>query len=251
MIQLLLIVIYISFISLGLPDGLLGAGWPSMYPQMDVPVSYSGIVFFIICMGTVISSLQSDRLTRSFGTGRVTAMSVGLTAAALLGFAASRHFWQLCLWAIPYGLGAGSVDASLNNYVALNYKSRHMSWLHCMWGIGASVGPYIMSAVLTGGSPWHRSYLLVGIVQLVRHIRYRKNDDYREKVDVAVNDERNRFLTGKAWAWAGYLFVLVCGVATIALKIAGQDQWSLAASYALCLLLVLYWGAYLVLKRKY
>ena len=167
MIQLLLIVIYISFISLGLPDGLLGAGWPSMYPQMDVPVSYSGIVFFIICMGTVISSLQSDRLTRSFGTGRVTAMSVGLTAAALLGFAASRHFWQLCLWAIPYGLGAGSVDASLNNYVALNYKSRHMSWLHCMWGIGASVGPYIMSAVLTGDSPWHRSYLLVGIVQLV------------------------------------------------------------------------------------
>ena len=91
----------------------------------------------------------------------------------------------------------------------------------------------------------------VGIVQMVRHIRYRKNDDYREKVDVAVNDERNRFLTGKAWAWAGYLFVLVSGVATIALKVMGLDQWSLAASYALCLLLVLYWGSYLVLKRKY
>ena len=91
----------------------------------------------------------------------------------------------------------------------------------------------------------------VGIAQLIRHIRYRKNDDYREKVDVETNDERNRFLTGKAWAWAGYLFVMVSGVATIALKVMGQDQWSLAASYALCLLLVLYWGSYLVLKRKY
>lgn len=91
----------------------------------------------------------------------------------------------------------------------------------------------------------------VGIAQLIRHIRYRKNEEYREKVDVETNDERNRFLAGKAWAWAGYLFVLVSGVATIALKVLGQDQWSLAASCALCLLLVLYWGAYLVLKRRY
>ena len=167
MVHLLLVVIYISFISLGLPDGLLGAGWPTMYPQFGVPVSYSGIVFFIICMGTVVSSLQSDRLTRRFGTGRVTAASVGLTAIALLGFSFSTAFWQLCLLAIPYGLGAGSVDASLNNYVALHYKSRHMSWLHCMWGVGASIGPYIMSAVLTGGQPWNNGYLYVGIVQLV------------------------------------------------------------------------------------
>lgn len=93
--------------------------------------------------------------------------------------------------------------------------------------------------------------LMAGVIQLIRHIRYRKNEDYREKVDVANSDERNRFLTGKAWAWAGYLFVLISGVATIALKVLGQDQWSLAASYALCLLLVLYWGSYLVLKRKY
>ena len=166
MIQLLLAIIYISFISLGLPDGLLGAGWPSIYPQFDVPVSYSGIIFLIICMGTVISSLQSDRLTRRFGTGKVTAFSVGLTALALLGFSVSTAFWQLCLIAIPYGLGAGSVDASLNNYVALHYQSRHMSWLHCMWGIGASIGPYIMSAVLTGGQPWTNGYLYVGIIQV-------------------------------------------------------------------------------------
>ncbi len=167
MFQLLLVVIYLSFVSLGLPDGLLGAGWPSMYPQFQVPVSYSGIVYLIICVGTVVSSLQSDRLTRRFGTGRVTAMSVAMTAAALLGFSFSSSFWQLCLWAIPYGLGAGSVDASLNNYVALHYKSRHMSWLHCMWGVGASIGPYIMGAVLTGGQIWNRGYLYVGIIQVV------------------------------------------------------------------------------------
>lgn len=166
MFHLLLIIIYISFISLGLPDGLLGAGWPSMYPQFDVPVSFSGIIFLIICVGTVVSSLQCDRLTRRFGTGKVTAFSVGLTAAALLGFAFSNAFWQLCLWAIPYGLGAGSVDASLNNYVAVHYKSRHMSWLHGMWGLGASIGPYIMGAVLTGGKPWSDGYLYVGLIQL-------------------------------------------------------------------------------------
>lgn len=166
MVHLLLIIIYISFISLGLPDGLLGAGWPTMYPQFEVPVSYSGIIFLIICVGTVVSSLQCDRITRRLGTGKVTAISVGMTALALLGFAFSNAFWQLCLWAIPYGLGAGSVDASLNNYVALHYKSRHMSWLHGMWGLGASIGPYIMGAVLTGGQPWNKGYLYVGLIQL-------------------------------------------------------------------------------------
>ena len=167
MIQLLLVFIYLSFVSLGLPDGLLGAGWPTMYPQMQVPMSYSGIIFFLICICTAFSSLLSDRLTRRFGTGKVTAMSVAMTAVSLIGFSTCRQFWQLCLWSFPYGFGAGSVDASLNNYVALHYKSRHMSWLHCMWGIGASVGPYIMSAVLTGGDPWHRGYLYVGLLQVV------------------------------------------------------------------------------------
>jgi len=167
MFHLLLVVIYLSFISLGLPDGLLGAAWPTMYPQMQVPVSWSGIVFIIISVGTVVSSLLSDRLTRKFGTGKVTAISVAMTAAAMLGFSVSRSFWMLCLWAIPYGLGAGSVDSSLNGYVALHYESRHMSWLHCMWGIGATTGPYIMGAVLTGGKPWAMGYQIVGIIQAV------------------------------------------------------------------------------------
>ena len=141
MVQLLLAIIYLSFISLGLPDGLLGSAWPSIYPAFGVPVSYAGVISAIISVGTIISSLQSDRLTRRLGTGKVTAISVATTAVALFGFSISSSFPALCLWAIPYGLGAGSVDASLNNYVALHYESRHMSWLHCMWGLGASSGP--------------------------------------------------------------------------------------------------------------
>ena len=167
MFALLLAVIYICFISLGLPDSLLGGGWPIMYREFDVPVSYSGIIFFIISAGTVVSSLMSDRLTKKFGTGKLTAVSVAMTALALLGFSVSDHFWMLCVIAVPYGLGAGSVDAALNNYVALHYKSRHMSWLHCMWGVGASTGPYIMSAALTGGGTWNTGYRIVGIIQIV------------------------------------------------------------------------------------
>ena len=167
MFSLLLVIIYLSFISLGLPDSLLGSAWPTMYPQLGVPVSYSGIIFMIISVGTIVSSLQSDRLTRRLGTGKVTAFSVALTAAALFGFSISHAFWQLCLWAIPYGLGAGSVDASLNNYVALHYKSKHMSWLHCMWGIGAASGPYIMGYVVTGGGTWNGGYRCIALIQIV------------------------------------------------------------------------------------
>ena len=167
MFSLLLPLIYLSFISLGLPDGLLGAAWPAIYPAFGVNVSASGMVFMIISVGTVISSLQSDRMTSRFGSGKVTAVSVAMTCMALFGFSTCRSFPMLCLWAIPYGLGAGGVDASLNNYVALHYESRHMSWLHCMWGIGATVGPYIMGAVLSGGGVWNSGYRIIGFVQLV------------------------------------------------------------------------------------
>lgn len=167
MVHLLLVIIYLSFISLGLPDALLGAAWPSMYPQFDIPVSYAGILSTIIALGTVVSSLQSDRLTKKLGTGKVTAISVLMTALALFGFSISHSFWMLCLWAVPYGLGAGSVDASLNNYVALHYKSRHMSWLHCMWGIGAAVGPYIMGYMLTAGNGWNAGYRVISILQVI------------------------------------------------------------------------------------
>ncbi len=166
MFQLLLVIIYLAFISLGLPDSLLGSAWPTMYQEFSVPVSYAGGISMIIAAGTIVSSLQSDRLTKSFGTGKVTAASVLMTAAALFGFSISHSYAALCLWAVPYGLGAGSVDASLNNYVALHYASRHMSWLHCMWGIGASLGPYIMGYALSGGQGWNMGYRYIGILQV-------------------------------------------------------------------------------------
>ncbi len=166
MVTLLLAIIYVAFISLGLPDALLGSAWPVMHQELGVEVSMAGGISLIIAAGTVVSSLLSDRMTRRFGPGRVTAVSVALTAAALFGFSCSTAYWHLCLWAIPYGLGAGSVDASLNNYVALHYASRHMSWLHCMWGVGASVGPYILGAALTGGMGWNVGYRMIALFQV-------------------------------------------------------------------------------------
>lgn len=167
MFQLLLAIIYLAFISLGLPDSLLGAAWPAMYQEFSVPVSFAGGISMIIAIGTVVSSLQSDRLTRRFGTGKITAVSVLTTAVALFGFSISHSYIALCIWAIPYGLGAGSVDASLNNYVALHYESRHMSWLHCMWGIGASLGPYVMGYALTNGQGWPMGYRYISFLQII------------------------------------------------------------------------------------
>lgn len=167
MFSLLLVIIYLAFISLGLPDSLLGAAWPAMYQEFSVPVSYAGGISMIIAVGTIVSSLQSARQTKRFGAGKVTAFSVLLTAMALFGFSISSSYLELCLWAIPYGLGAGGVDAALNNYVAIHYASRHMSWLHCMWGLGASIGPYIMGFALTGGQGWNMGYRYIGMLQIV------------------------------------------------------------------------------------
>lgn len=167
MTHLLIIVIYLAFISLGLPDAVFGGAWPTMYLQFEVPVSYAGIVTVIIALGTIISSLQSDRLTYKLGTGKVTAISVAITAFALFGFSISGSFIELCLWAIPYGLGAGGVDASINNYVALHYSSKVMSWLHCMWGLGAMTGPYVVGFVLSGGGSWNRGYQVIALLQAV------------------------------------------------------------------------------------
>lgn len=166
MVNLLLSIIYLSFISLGLPDALLGSAWPSMYKEFNVAISYAGIISMIISAGTIISSLQSDRLTKKFGAGKITAFSVAMTAAALFGFSITHSYLFLCVWAIPYGLGAGSVDASLNNYVAIHYESKHMSWLHCMWGIGATIGPYIMGYAITNNN-WNAGYRYISIMQIV------------------------------------------------------------------------------------
>ncbi|TCD54832.1 MFS transporter [Alloscardovia theropitheci] len=166
MANLLLAVIYLAFISLGLPDSLMGSAWPTMYPQFNVPVSYAGIVQFIITAGTIVSSLLSDRITFKLGAGKVTAISVAMTAVALLGFSFSPSFWVLALWAIPYGLGAGAIDAALNNYVALHYSSRHMSWLHAMWGVGTVISPNIMAYALVHQHQWQLGYRYVSFIQI-------------------------------------------------------------------------------------
>ena len=167
MVHLLLVIIYIAFISLGLPDALLGAAWPAMYVPLGVDFAWAGIVSMVISAGTIFSSLFSGKFVRRMGTGAVTAVSVAMTAVALLGFSRSSSFLQLCLWAIPYGLGAGSVDAALNSFVALHYKSRHMSWLHCFWGVGATAGPYVMGRCLTGGLGWGSGYRIIGLLQVL------------------------------------------------------------------------------------
>jgi fucose permease len=166
MFSLLLALIYLAFISLGLPDSLVGSAWPVMQVDLSVPSSYAGIVTMTIAGGTIISSLASDWLTKRLGAGLVTAVSVLLTALGLLGFSFSSQFYMLCLWAVPYGLGAGAIDAALNNYVAIHYSARHMNWLHCCWGIGASISPYIMGWSLGNGWGWPNGFRIVFYIQI-------------------------------------------------------------------------------------
>jgi fucose permease len=162
----LLIIIYLSFISLGLPDAMHGSAWPSMYEGLNVPLHYAGYLFMIMAIGTIMSSLFSGKIIARFGTGIVTAVSVLMTAAALFGFSFSSAYWMLCLWSLPLGLGGGAVDTALNNYVAVHYKARHMSWLHCFWGVGASTGPLVMSYFLINNNSWSQGYRTIGIAQL-------------------------------------------------------------------------------------
>ena len=165
MYSFLLALIYLAFISLGLPDSLLGSGWPVMHAELGVSVSFMGIVSMVISGGTILSSLLSDRLTHRLGTRIVTVVSVFLTVVALFGFSISTRFWMLIAFAVPYGLGAGAIDAALNNYIALHYKAKHMSWLHCFWGVGTIVSPFIMGYALTH-STWNAGYRIVGLIQL-------------------------------------------------------------------------------------
>ena len=160
----LLVVIYVAFVGLGIPDSLFGAAWPAMHPDLDVPVSWGSLVTMVTCCGTIVSSLSSAALIGRFGTGRVTAVSTALTAAALAGFAVAPCFVWLCLLAIPLGLGAGAIDTALNNYVALHYRATHMNFLHCAYGVGITVSPFLMSLALSGGT-WRDGYLEAAAVQ--------------------------------------------------------------------------------------
>ena len=167
MATLFLALIYLAFISLGLPDSMLGASWPAMREALSLPLSGAGPIAMIITCGTVVSSLASGRLLRRFGTGRVMIVSVALTASAILGIAIAPSYLFLCLLAVPLGIGGGAVDAGLNNYVALHYKASHMSWLHCFWGLGATAGPIVMANALRLTGQWQSGYLIVGCVQVL------------------------------------------------------------------------------------
>ena len=190
MFSFLIVIIYIAFISLGLPDSITGSAWPVMHGELGVPLSYVGIVTMIIAGCTIISGLTSDWLTRKLGAGLVTAISVAMTAVALFGFSGTESFLPLCFWAIPYGLGAGAVDAALNNYVALHYASRHMSWLHCFWGVGAATGPYIMSYALTPGAGWNNGYRIISVIQIVLTVvLFARLPMWKKRTDEAENGE--------------------------------------------------------------
>jgi fucose permease len=231
---LLLILIYFAFVSLGLPDGLLGAAWPSMYQGLGVPVSSAGYITMIIAGGTIISSLSSDRLSQRLSTQWILVISVALTALAIFGFSFSSAYWQLCLWGIPYGLGAGAVDSSLNNYVSLHYKSRQMSWLHSCWGLGATLGPYIVSLCLGQNLGWSWGYRIVGFIQCgLVLILFASSPLWKKNEALVLAEEKEpvqRVHLGffKTWALQGAAFVFLAFFAYCSLE-STAGLW--AASY--------------------
>ena len=195
----LLVLIYIAFISLGLPDSVLGSAWPVMQAELGAPLSLAGYISMVVSAGTVVSSLASNRLITRFGVGRVTAVSVLMTAAGLLGISLAPGAWMLFLCAIPLGLGAGSVDAALNNFVALHYAARHMSWLHCFWGVGATAGPMILSLQLSHGASWRSAYGLISGIQFALALAlFLTLSVWRHaKAPAAESGEEQRYLTNR------------------------------------------------------
>lgn len=198
MAALLLAVIYIAFIGLGIPDSLFGTAWPAIYTDFALPISFSSFVTVIVSFGTIISSIISGKLIKRFGTNIVSAFSTLLTAIALIGFSISPSIWTMCLFAVPLGIGAGAIDVALNNYVALHYSATHMSFLHCFYGIGVSVSPYIMSTVIGGNSGWRGGYRIAFILQIAITVLMFSTLPIWKKVHGAENsdaDEENSNLS--------------------------------------------------------
>lgn len=190
MLTILLVIIYIAFISLGLPDTILGSAWPMIHQDLNVPISFAGISTMIISAGTIISSFFSEKLIRKFGTGKVTTLSVFLTSMGLIGIYFSPSFLWICLLGVPLGIGAGAVDSALNNFVALHYKAKHMNWLHCFWGIGATFGPFIMSFYLLKENGWRMGYATIGIIQLILVVCLFLSLPLWKKFDVSNNVDK-------------------------------------------------------------
>lgn len=211
-VLLLLLVIYLVDISLGLPDSLLGSGWPDMHLDLNVPASYAGFITMIIAANTIISSMLSTRMTLKFGAGVVTFISILLTAIAMLGFSLSDQFFMLCLWAIPYGLGAGAIDAATNNFVALHYNSRQLNWLNSFWGVGTIISPAIMGESLSTSGGWHLGYVIVGSIQLTIAVivfcslpLWRQTEAHHRKIAGEPKLISNRQMTKVPGMWAAIL----------------------------------------------
>ena len=233
MATFILIIIYIAFISLGLPDGMLGAAWPTMRLGFGMPVGHAGFVSFVISAGTIFSSLVSVKVIRKLGTGKVTACSVLLTAIGLTGFALTPNFWWLFLFAIPLGIGAGAVDSALNEYIAEHYKAIHMNMLHCFWGIGALTGPLIMSSFIKNTDSWRPSYGLVAIIQFVLVLAiflslpiWKKLENHHKLASHSYNEEKNgeetevkRKSTLESLKIRGVKTVLVCFMTYAAMEL--------------------------------
>ncbi len=213
MATLLLLVIYIAFIGLGIPDSLFGAAWPAIYTELGLPVSWANFVTMLISGCTILSSLMSARLINRFGTAAVTAVSTALTAAALFGFSASGSMLWLCLFALPLGLGAGAIDTALNNYVALHYKATHMNFLHCFYGIGVSLSPFLMSLALSAGS-WRRGYRTVFWFQLAIAALTIVSLPLWKKVKHA-----SRAAEGETGRWVGFLTLIKDGKVRMACSV--------------------------------
>ena len=234
MATFLLMIIYLAFISLGLPDSLLGAAWPAMHKELGAPLETAGLLFMTIAGGTIISSLISGRVLKRYGTGKVTIVSVLMTAAALLGFHFAPSIVWLIVCAVPLGLGAGAVDAGLNDYVAANYKARHMSWLHCFWGVGATLGPIIMAQYISEDNSWRNGYFVISGIQfalviillftlpLWKKVKTKSDDSLKEErvelKEVFNEIDNTKPLQTKGVKWALATFFFYCGVeATVGL----------------------------------
>lgn len=216
MMTFLLIMIYLAFISLGLPDSLLGAAWPSMRLTLNAPLSAAGLISMIVSGGTIVSSLCSGRVIGRFGTGRVTFVSVMMTAVALLGFSFAPSYAWLCALAVPLGLGAGAVDSGLNDFVARHFAARHMNWLHCFWGIGATCGPLIMSQAIAAWGGWQLGYRTIACIQfallaalLFSLPAWRRVEKREAAAEEALRRGEKRRPKGIGWGLLGFFFY--CG----------------------------------------
>lgn len=202
---LILIILYMAYISVGISDSLLGSTWPSMYEELNASVSYAGIVSMIIAIGTIVSNLCSFRLIKALGFKRVLEISFVLSALSLVGFSRSSSFMELCICAVPYGLGIGAISNALIKYVSLYYKSQHMSWLHCSWGIGSTAGPFLMGRYLLKDNGWHRGYMAVCMIHITLIVllfasnqlwSHRGTDENLEKSQRSVSIKEALKITG-------------------------------------------------------